>query len=689
MLPDSASGESSSEEADLPPSAPLIIYASETGTSQDLACSIHRHLLLHSLFPPSSSPPAPPPLPISIQAFDHLTLPSLTSTPLIFVVSTTGNGEPPRHLRPLWNMLMRKDLPEDILDEVRFTTLGVGDSGYERFNWAGKILRRRLLGLGASEFMEGQEEWWADERAGGGLEVTLQPFLSALTAHLLPYYYPSSSSSPPPPPPLPSTHLFPPTSKLTLLPPSPLNGLDLESSHREGGPILKRGLSKELLMEIDDKDSTSSATKSGLATPPFGSGTRTPAGGEEGWLKGTLVKFERMTEEGWNQDVRFVEIKTQEGLIYSPGSILQLLPSNSPASLARFLALQPHLPPPTQRLLFTPSSSFSPSSTPHHSHHPNPASRTQAEPHQNLPLTLLELLRDHLDLSAVPRRSFFQWMRCFTTDEREIERLDEFLHLEQGGDDLYEYVSAPRRTLLEVLADFRGVKIPLEYLPEVLGRIRRREFSIAGSSIAHPGSIQLCIAMVSYKTAMLKAPRTGLCSTWLSGLEIGASIPIHVTPGTLTLPSSPSTPLILVGPGTGVAPLRACVEHRIFEGATDTTLYFGCRSLSKDFLFREDWERIGKEQEGRFALRVAASRDQEDKIYVQHLIKEDSKSVYEKIVTRKGHVFISGSSNAMPRAVKAALSFCLISEGGMTEGEAKAYLEGMEVEGRLSEECWS
>jgi len=64
-------------------------------------------------------------------------------------------------------MLMRKDLPDDILDEVKFVVLGVGDSGYERFNWAGKILRRRLLGLGGKEFLAG-EEWWADERAGGG-----------------------------------------------------------------------------------------------------------------------------------------------------------------------------------------------------------------------------------------------------------------------------------------------------------------------------------------------------------------------------------------------------------------------------------------------------------------------------------------------------------------------------------------
>lgn len=148
------------------------------------------------------------------------------------------------------------------------------------------------------------------------VDVTLQPFLTSLSSTLLPAYYPSPIE---PPPALSSVHLFPPTSKLTLLPTLPpsdiLGGLQLDSSTANSyfsspdgvpkKPSAIDGIAKDLMLQA-------LGYRSGLATP---SGQKTPAGGEEGWFKGTLTKFERMTEEGWNQDVRFVEIKTEKGLM--------------------------------------------------------------------------------------------------------------------------------------------------------------------------------------------------------------------------------------------------------------------------------------------------------------------------------------------------------------------------------------
>lgn len=289
---------------------------------------------------------------------------------------------------------------------------------------------------------------------------------------LVPIYYPDTT----PPTPLPSTHLFPPILKATILPPSPRTSPPLTSSDstlRSPSCALNT-----LQLSEDESKVDGEAQRNGPVSDGEGQ-ERDIAGREDGWIDGRLECFERMTGPTWDQDVRFVEISTDSGLIYTPGSILQLVPSNLTSTIDQFLALQPHLPSPTTLLSFQPTQ-------------PTKSSPTPAAPISEnsfpLPLTLQELLRDHLDLTAVPRRSFFHWLRLFATDEREQERLDEFLDLIEGGDDLYDYAHQPRRTILEVLSDFRNVRIPLDYLPEVFGRIRRREFSIASSSLVRHAS---------------------------------------------------------------------------------------------------------------------------------------------------------------------------------------------------------
>ena len=88
-------------------------------------------------------------------------------------------------------------------------------------------------------------------------------------------------------------------------------------------------------------------------------------------------------------------------------------------------------------------------------------------------------------------------------------------------DELYAYCQRPRRTALEVLADFRSIRIPLDYLFDVFGVIRPRKFSIASHLGTHPGKIQLCVAIVQYKSLVLRAPRVGMCSNWLLNLPLG------------------------------------------------------------------------------------------------------------------------------------------------------------------------
>ncbi|EED81903.1 predicted protein [Postia placenta Mad-698-R] len=332
------------------------------------------------------------------------------------------------------------------------------------------------------------------------------------------------------------------------------------------------------------------------------------------------------------------------------------------------------------------------------------------------PLGFAWLLCTYLDISAVPRRSFFAMLRHFVSDKLEEEKLDEFLSPE-GADELYDYCQKPRRTIREVLEEFRSARIPREYIFDVFPTLRPRQFSIASSMKAgfysafclrHPRQIHLCIAIVRYKT-MLKVPRRGVCTDYLVHLKPGDRLPIGLQKGLFALPPDTATPIICVGPGTGVAPMRSIIEERTFLGSIANTLYLGCRSAHKDQHYATEWEAYVVA--GSLTYRPAFSRDEPEgapRRYVQDLIREDSKRTWELLGVQRGWIYISGyqvlscpfenvltktihcsSANKMPAGVKAAIMHAAQTEGAKTKEQAQDFVWMLEREGRLVEECWS
>lgn len=146
-----------------------------------------------------------------------------------------------------------------------------------------------------------------------------------------------------------------------------------------------------------------------------------------------------------------------------------------------------------------------------------------------------------MDLNAVPKRAFFRLLKHFATDEREREKLEEFcspegavnrsssldavVYLSAKQEELYDYTTRVRRTILEVLSEFRSARVPRDYIFELFPPLRPREFSIASASQAHPREVQLCVAIVDYKTK-LKAPRRGVGTSFLASLPVGAYLAV-------------------------------------------------------------------------------------------------------------------------------------------------------------------
>ncbi|KAL1738197.1 hypothetical protein HDZ31DRAFT_5489, partial [Schizophyllum fasciatum] len=234
------------------------------------------------------------------------------------------------------------------------------------------------------------------------------------------------------------------------------------------------------------------------------------------YFDATLAVNRRITAEDWWQDVRHFE--------YLPGDAAVVHPEAAPEDVQAFLEAMGWVDQADERLELVHSQ------------------KDQTLPPLLPPVsTLRALFTRHLDFNAVPRRGFFAWLRYvhFATDELERERLDEFLG---DGDDLYDYTTRVRRTIAEVLADFRHLRIPRAYVFDVFPPLRPREFSIASSVERHPRSLHLCIAIVKYRTK-LKVPRRGVCTSWLVGLPIGTTLRMRTHRGLIALPPA-DTPVV-------------------------------------------------------------------------------------------------------------------------------------------------
>uniref|UniRef100_G3S067 NADPH-dependent diflavin oxidoreductase 1 n=1 Tax=Gorilla gorilla gorilla TaxID=9595 RepID=G3S067_GORGO len=325
-----------------------------------------------------------------------------------------------------------------------------------------------------------------------------------------------------------------------------------------------------------------------------------------------MISNQRVTGPSHFQDVRLIEFDILgSGISFAAGDVVLIQPSNSAAHVQRFcqvLGLDPD-----QVFMLQPRE-------------PDVSSPTRLPQ----PCSMWHLVSHYLDIASVPRRSFFELLACLSLHELEREKLLEFSSA-QGQEELFEYCNRPRRTILEVLCDFphTAAAIPPDYLLDLIPAIRPRAFSIASSLLTHPSRLQILVAVVQFQTR-LKEPRRGLCSSWLASLDPGQGpvrVPLWVRPGSLAFPETPDTPVIMVGPGTGVAPFRAAIQERVARGQTGNFLFFGCRWRDQDFYWEAEWQEL--EKRDCLTLVPAFSREQEQKVYVQHRLRELGSLVWE------------------------------------------------------------
>jgi sulfite reductase alpha subunit-like flavoprotein len=609
-----------------------VLYGSQTGCARDVAERIAREALRRWLQP-------------DVRALDEYPVESLPEERVvIFVVSTTGQGEAPDNMRRFWRFLLRKDLPSDSLRGLRFTVFGLGDSSYPIFNAVARRLFQRLLDLGAEVL---HPRGLGDDQHPRGYDGELEPWLQGLWPAVL-----RELPLPPGKEAVPDSVLAPPRFEVT---------------------VLAAG------------DAAVAATAAKRPLPP-------------GAFAAPLLANRRLTHAENDKDVRHMAFDIAASpLRYEPGDVALVYTQNPDDWVAAALAtlqidgettveLRPNRAAEErarvegQPLLFLPRAVDLPS-----------------------PITLRALFRDHLDLFGMPRRHFFATLAAFATAPRERERLLEFASAE-GQDDLLRYCTRERRTYVEVLCDFPSARLPLAYLLELVPRLQPRQFSIASSPLAHPGELHITMAVVRYATPTRRI-KLGVCSTWLSRLEPGVRVALAVKHGSLALPVDwARRPLIMVGPGTGIAPFRAMCSHIAAAMRADPALkpvgggvhvFFGNWRRDRDFLYADEWDELQR-QGAVAAVQTAWSRASDNpdapKVYVQHRLREAADVVWQCLGGEDGAgagVFmVAGSAKNMPRNVQDAVASILAERGGLSEEAARSRVKDLQARRRYLVECW-
>jgi sulfite reductase (NADPH) flavoprotein alpha-component len=242
--------------------------------------------------------------------------------------------------------------------------------------------------------------------------------------------------------------------------------------------------------------------------------------------------------------------------------------------------------------------------------------------------------------------------------------------------------------VIDVLHAYPDAKFtPTEFVA-LLKKIQPRLYSISSSPKAHPGQVHLTVGAVRYD--LHGRPRKGVCSTFLAERakpgESRIGVFVHSNKA-FRPPANPDAPMIMVGPGTGIAPFRAFLEERMATGAKGKNwLFFGDQKASTDFLYREQLEEL---QKTGFLHRLdtAFSRDQQEKIYVQNRMLEAAAELFAWLEAG-GHFYVCGDASRMAKDVDDALHKVIETAGKKTADEAAAYVQNLKATKRYARDVY-
>ncbi|MEM6389025.1 MAG: sulfite reductase subunit alpha [Pseudomonadota bacterium] len=477
---------------------------------------------------------------------------------LVIVVSTYGEGEMPDNAQQFWDALSASTAPR--LEALNYGVLALGDTSYEHFCQAGKVIDTRLEQLGA-------------KRLGARVDCDVD-YEDAATAWLT-----------------------------TTLPEA--SGASVAVAEAPAAAPAKSGYNRK---------------------NPYVS---------------TMVDNRVLSGPKSAKEIRHMAFDLGDsGLSYEAGDALGVMPVNAPDLVDGFL----------KRL---------------------DVAADAAVAGHDVPIG--EALSKALEIRT-PSRELLRGIEA-------IAGHDELTHVMSNGDKEALEAFLWGKDTLDILNLNADIKLDPDQLVSWLKPLQHRAYSISSSPKAHPGEVHLTVAAVRWMYE--NRPHIGVCSTFLADhVPEGASAGIFMSPNkSFRVPEDNTVPMVMVGPGTGIAPFRAFLEERRERGATGTNwLFFGDQHRESDFIYQDEiGEMSASGVLGR--LDLAFSRDQAEKIYVQHRMAENGKDLYA-MLQEGGHFYVCGDATRMAKDVDAALHEVVAAHGGISDDAAVDYVNTLKREKR-------
>lgn len=290
----------------------------------------------------------------------------------------------------------------------------------------------------------------------------------------------------------------------------------------------------------------------------------------------------------------------------------------------------------------------------------------------NKEIPIIDLISSHIDITSPTKKLLELILQKGTSPHTSI--LEKLFADETA---LKNFIGA--RHVWQVLKDLQPKGLEVEEIFATLPPLLPRFYSIASSQKTVGDAVHLTVGMVTYELG--GNVRQGICTHFLCQQTHVEKVPVYLHPHRgFTLPKDPATHVIMVGPGTGVAPFRAFMQERIATGATGKNwLFFGERHQATNFLYGDYWKDL--ENRGLLKLSTAFSRDQEHKIYVQHRMLEESRTLFSWL-EEGAYFYVCGDASRMAKDVEAALLQIIEKEGCLSVAEARSYLKRLRSEKR-------